>query len=217
MSGLFHSGKGGVLGAALQVPTDNIKVVLVDFAQWTKAKAITGATNATPISITSTGHGLSTGDFVSQSGVGGNTAANGRFQVTNTGANTYTLQDPITGANVAGNGAYTSGGFGVGLVAGINANLSDIDAGARVATSGNLGSKTTSTPVGGVFDAADVTFTAVAAGAALQGIVGYKDSGVAGTSTLLWISDSATGLPVTPNGGDIIAQWDNGVNRIFNL
>jgi hypothetical protein len=71
--------------------------------------AITGATNATPISITSTAHGLATNDIVTINGVGGNTAANGTFRVTNTGANTFTLQN-FAGASVAGSGAYTSGG-----------------------------------------------------------------------------------------------------------
>ena len=31
-----------------------------------------------------------------------------------------------------------------------------------------------------------------------------------------WI-DTATGLPVTPNGGDITVSWDNGTNKIFKL
>jgi hypothetical protein len=29
--------------------------------------------------------------------------------------------------------------------------------------------------------------------------------------------DTATGLPVTPNGGDITIAWDSGANRIFKL
>jgi len=29
--------------------------------------------------------------------------------------------------------------------------------------------------------------------------------------------DTATGLPITPNGGDIIITWDNGTNRILRL
>lgn len=71
--------------------------------------SITGATNATPISVTSTSHGLATDTLVFISGVGGNTAANGYFRVTNTGANTFTLQN-LAGTNVAGSGTYTSGG-----------------------------------------------------------------------------------------------------------
>jgi len=65
---------------------------------------ITGATNATPISITVASHGWSTGDMVSIEGVGGNTAALGNWIITNTGTNTFTLDGSV------GNGAYTSGG-----------------------------------------------------------------------------------------------------------
>jgi hypothetical protein len=33
---------------------------------------------------------------------------------------------------------------------------------------------------------------------------------------VLWI-DAATGLPIVPNGGNIIVTWDTGVNKIFRL
>jgi hypothetical protein len=64
---------------------------------------VTGATNASPIVITSAGHGLATGSVVTISGVGGNTAANTTAVVTVIDANTFSIP-------VAGNGAYTSGG-----------------------------------------------------------------------------------------------------------
>lgn len=67
---------------------------------------VTAATNATPIAITTaTAHGLSTGNFVSISGVLGNTAANGTFVVTVTGSSTFTLNGST------GNAAYVSGGI----------------------------------------------------------------------------------------------------------
>jgi hypothetical protein len=66
--------------------------------------AITGATNATPIEITSSSHGRSTGDKVLIQGVGGNTAADGEWTITRTGANTFTLDTSV------GNGDYTTGG-----------------------------------------------------------------------------------------------------------
>ncbi len=91
--------------------------------------------------------------------------------------------------------------------------LSDIASGARVATSGNLASKSST---GGTADAADVTFTAVS-GNQCSLIVVYKDTGTAGTSPLILAIDTATNLPVTPNGGDITVQWDNGTNKIFTL
>lgn len=92
-------------------------------------------------------------------------------------------------------------------------NLDDIAAGARIATSGNLASKTVTD---GVADAADVTFSAVS-GATVEAIVLYKDTGTESTSRLIAYIDTATGLPVTPNGGDITVQWDNGSNKIFKL
>lgn len=70
------------------------------------------------------------------------------------------------------------------------------------------------TLTGGLFDAADATFTAVAAGAALDFLGIWKDTGSSATSPLVCYFD---GFSVTPNGGDITAQWDNGTNRIFKL
>lgn len=91
--------------------------------------------------------------------------------------------------------------------------LSDVPVGARIATSGALSGKTTTA---GVADASDVTFSSVT-GTSCEALVIYKDTGVAGTSILIAYIDTATGLPVTPNGGDITVVWDNGTNRIFKL
>ncbi|MDQ1446803.1 MAG: hypothetical protein QOI20_3267 [Acidimicrobiaceae bacterium] len=92
-------------------------------------------------------------------------------------------------------------------------NLSDITAGARVATSGNLANKT---KTAGVADADDITLTAVT-GASIESLVIYRDTGVAGTSTLVVFIDTATGLPFTPSGSDVTVRWDSGANRIFKL
>lgn len=70
---------------------------------------------------------------------------------------------------------------------------------------------------GGVLDAADLTFSAVASGAAATAILLFNDTGSAATSRLIGFIDGATGLPVTPNGGDINVTWDNGANKIFKL
>jgi phage tail sheath gpL-like len=88
------------------------------------------------------------------------------------------------------------------------------DLASTVATSANLTTKTTTN---GVADADDVTFGSVAAGAAISYIVVYQDTGSAATSRLIAAIDTATGLPVTPNGGDITVQWDAGANKIFKL
>ena len=70
----------------------------------------------------------------------------------------------------------------------------------------------------GVFDASDVTFTSVTSTATVTQLVLYKDTGTASNSPLIALIDSATsGLPVTPNGGDITVSWDNGANKIFKL
>ena len=82
-----------------------------------------------------------------------------------------------------------------------------------VATSSALGSKTTTD---GIADAADVTFSAVSGSQVTQFII-WADTGTPATSRLLVYFDSATNLPVTPNGGDITIQWDNGTNKIFKL
>jgi hypothetical protein len=92
-------------------------------------------------------------------------------------------------------------------------NLDDILGAARVATSGNFASKTTTA---GVADAADVTVTSVT-GDVFESVVIYKDTGTESTSTLLVFIDVATGLPLTPDGGNVTVQWDNGGNRIFRL
>lgn len=91
--------------------------------------------------------------------------------------------------------------------------LDDVPGAARVATSGALGTKSTTA---GVFDAADVTLSAVT-GDQAEAIVVYKHTGVESTSNLIAYIDSGTGLPVTPNGGDITIQWDAGANKIFKL
>ena len=91
--------------------------------------------------------------------------------------------------------------------------LSDVPSAARVATSGNF---TTKTSTDGVADADDVTLTAVS-GDPSEALVIYKDTGVESTSPLIAFIDTATGLPVTPNGGDLTISFDSGINRIFKL
>lgn len=65
---------------------------------------VTGATNASPIVITSANHKLTTGMKVTVESVGGNTAANGTHTITVVNANSFSLDGST------GNGAYTSGG-----------------------------------------------------------------------------------------------------------
>ena len=91
--------------------------------------------------------------------------------------------------------------------------LSDVPAGARVAISPALTAKSA---LNGVADAADITFPTVS-GAQSEAVALFKDTGSEVTSRLICLIDTATGLPVTPGGGDISLVWDNGVNKIFRL
>jgi Tc toxin complex TcA C-terminal TcB-binding domain/Neuraminidase-like domain/Ubiquitin-activating enzyme E1 FCCH domain/Salmonella virulence plasmid 28.1kDa A protein len=69
---------------------------------------ITEASNATPIAITTASpHYLTTGMQVSISGVTGNTAANGTFMITVTGASAFTLNSATGNAPWAGGGTVT--------------------------------------------------------------------------------------------------------------
>ncbi len=74
----------------------------------------------------------------------------------------------------------------------------------------------------GVFDASDIIFPAVSAGAACDRLLIYQASAVTGgadvaasSQRVIALLDTAGNLPVTPNGGDITVTWDNGANRIF--
>lgn len=85
--------------------------------------------------------------------------------------------------------------------------LDDVPGVAIVATSANLGTKTYTN---GTFDTADFTFTAVT-GDVSEALIIYIDTGSAATSRLVCYRDtSVTGLPVTPNGGDITVSVPSG-------
>ena len=209
---LYEKGREGFLDGSIDWDTHDISVVLVDLDDY--AKLITNATNATPIVVTSATHGFTSGDIVAITGVGGNTNANGIFKIANAATNTFELTGGTAcnyGTNIAGNGAYTSGGYAVNLT--VDDNLDDIPAGARVATSTPLTRKTVTL---GVADAADVTFSTVT-GDASEALVIYKDTATASSSRLIAFIASATGLPVTPNGGDITVAWSNAAEKIFRL
>jgi len=92
--------------------------------------------------------------------------------------------------------------------------LSDITESYRISTSGTFASKTSTT---GVADAGDITFASVPAGNACEAIVIFSDTGNPATSSLIAYLDTATGLPITPVGGNIIITWGNGTEKIFKL
>ena len=68
----------------------------------------------------------------------------------------------------------------------------------------------------GTFDGADVTFTAVT-GATVEAIVLFRKNAGANTTWRLvaYLDTSFTGLPVTPNGGNITVAWH--ASGIFTL
>lgn len=90
--------------------------------------------------------------------------------------------------------------------------VNDVAVGARVSTSPALTSKTITN---GVFDAADITWTAVS-GATIEAIVIFIDTGVEATSRLVaFIDTGQTGLPLTPNGGNV--TWALNASGMFAL
>lgn len=283
---IFEKGREGFLGATIDWDADTIKCALLDLGTADAGiKAITGATNATPIVITATSHGFANGDLVFIDGVGGNLAANGLWKIANQATNTFELQRP-DGTNAVGSAAYTSGGYAVCIgPSGAGDNWDDFSA-AVVGTPQTL---TSPTITNGVADAADVTFTSVS-GNTVEALALYKDTGSEATSkmialitgkhivtvakdaassdTTLWVEPLAagipnstvltfsngfsatlsgsasagarslsvsslanaiaaghralapatgSGLPVTPNGGNIQVNFDNGNNKIFKL
>ena len=82
-----------------------------------------------------------------------------------------------------------------------------------VISSANLSNKTVAN---GVFDADDATFTSVT-GANCEALIIFQNTGFQANSRLIAFIDSATGLPILPNGGDITVAFSSGSNRIFSL
>lgn len=118
--------------------------------------------------------------------------------------------------------------IGVYLVRGYTFDATDQFVSEITAAGGTLvsGPITIATPTvtDGIADGADIAFTAVAAGAACDMLIICQRSAVTGgadvaaaAQRLIACIDTATGLPVTPNGGDINVAWDAGANKIFKL
>lgn len=101
--------------------------------------------------------------------------------------------------------------------------VSDVTTAAGVlhVTSAALATKTVTN---GTADAADITYTAVAANASNHSLLVFQASAVTGGADvaataqrlIAWI-DTGTNLPIVPNGGDVTVAFDNGANKIFTL
>lgn len=90
--------------------------------------------------------------------------------------------------------------------------LDDVAAGSRVATSGALQNTTVTN---GTFDADDITLSSVS-GDQSEALIIYIHTGNEATSRLVaYIDTGVTGLPITPNGGNINIAWN--ASGIFTL
>jgi hypothetical protein len=90
--------------------------------------------------------------------------------------------------------------------------LDDVIAGSRVKVSTALQNTTVTN---GLFDADDITLSAVS-GDQSEALIIYIHTGTESTSRLVaYIDTGVTGLPVTPNGGDIALAWS--ASGIFQL
>ncbi len=177
--------------------TDNLKFAAFDFDDL--GVAITGATNATPIVITTGAiHGLTTGDEVIVDGVLGNTAANVAGKVTVLSTTTFELDGTV------GSGAYTSGGRVISLT-GLEFHSHIVAA--IVAESGTLTGKTLSN---GYFSSDDGIFTSIS-GDTWEAAVLFKDTGVSGTSPLISIH---AGLSILPDSEGITLTISGPLFRI---
>jgi len=153
------------------------------------------------VSIHGGGHAL-----VDDAGDGlGNTASNGIFRAASVTTDTFALVDPVTGANVAGNGAYTSGGR-VWKLSGVDF-MNDIAAGAKICpgTPATLSSKAVSAE--GYFSAANTTLGSLT-GDQAEGIILIEwNTSDADSRPFIIMTGASSGMPVTPNGGDINITW----------
>jgi hypothetical protein len=129
------------------------------------------------------------------------------------------LYEKAKNSFLTGGIAWTSASIGVVLCASpytpnlVTDNaLDDIAAANRVASA----ILTATAASDGQADAEDVTF-ATLSGSVVKSIVVFEYTGTESTSELIAYFDSASGLPLTPNGGDVTIAWDSGSNRIFHL
>lgn len=91
--------------------------------------------------------------------------------------------------------------FYAGSYNGVHEFVSDLTGASIIARSGNLAGKTTTN---GVFDANDLTVTAVT-GSAFTHVILYKDTGTDSTSPLIAIFDVTS---FTPTGADVAVVFN---------
>ncbi|MCE9561878.1 MAG: hypothetical protein K8U57_07475 [Planctomycetes bacterium] len=213
VNALFENGRNNFLTGNINWTTDTIAAALLNFGTAdTAVKAVTGATNASPIVLTVTAHGWAVGDIVYVDNVGGNNAANGRWKISAQATNTITLVQPDdmpgAGANSSGSGSYTSGGYAVNMGPSVAQFWNDLDGtliGSKVSLSGESAAQ-------GIANASSpVAFTSVPGSSTIQAVALFKDTGTPSTSRMVMLntgkfivnaaataSSSATSITVDP-------------------
>lgn len=100
----YDADADGYIDERYNIPAELFEVCRVERVFQNATKAITAATNATPIVVTSAAHGFANGDLVYIVGALGNLGANGSWVINSVTTDTFTLQDSV------GSGVWTSGG-----------------------------------------------------------------------------------------------------------
>lgn len=101
--------------------------------------------------------------------------------------------------------ALVDNGSGDGAPDATSDDFWDDQDGGLIGTAYTLAAKTVGSVAAGVFDNTTdpaPAFSAVT-GATVESLVMFKDTGTPSTSNLICYWDTATGLPLTPNGGDV--------------
>ncbi len=102
----------------------------------------------------------------------------------------------------------TDANGGIALTASNVVDYADVNQAVVVHDEEAHASKTVGSVGVGVYDAVDLTMASVS-GDAADYLTVHKDTGTPSTSPLSHVYDSATtGLPVTPNGGNIDVAWN---------
>lgn len=116
-------------------------------------------------------------------------------------------------ANSAMNGSGTTGVYAALYDVGAGGAYDSADEFYSAVVAGEVGTPVeigaTKSYTNGVFDGADVTFTAVS-GAQCEALVLFVKNAGANTTwrVVAYLDTNVTGLPVTPNGGDITVTWN---------
>lgn len=207
----FSKGKEGFLAGDIDADAHHLRAKLIDVntaGPTAGAYVVSTATqNGTTVTLTmSQSHGMTTGDKVEVFSVGGIVNANGVQTISGT-TSTQITYTPVAGTPSS---SYTSGGFALDLSiqfeSELNVSGTAIIAEVEIPTSGR-------SVTNGILDLPDATFTNVT-GASVEAFViekvGTTPTGAqdAASARRLILAQTAatsglTGLPVTPNGGNI--------------